>query len=1333
MYSPSPPPGGPVGDRPVPLLVLPPGAVAPPAHAPHAAPTPASSGHHLSPSCSPAGVVRRAPHPAEGVVASLITRLDRLFSHLHPVLRASGLAVLLLAPADEERARGWFRGVPPPPAGPGKAPAGRDLWEAVLHSSERSAFLQLEQEGSLAIACVEAGLRALLDSYLLGNELPPAPVVLHVSWHDSAHPGTTGKWKHPAVQVDFLHTVRELLQLPVRGVRLLPPRPLLMHEAPRPAPSWQGPTGRVRPLPDNIAPAAVAVEAVIDRAGKDMQQLMAPKADIETSPGADFGIWPWRTIQRTLYRQVWICNRAKEALWLLDIRILQPEMQAFSLDDDHGLVAQGFELPSTLGSYCGDAAGSSGDGQALSLNKRVCLEHGESYCVTVKLSAQGLRTGIIAAAVVFTLVRDKDDGAQQPQEAFCTGARACVTVVPSKIIGKLRPEVLFDSPAELYNLHLQQLHHLLSASGQDGKTLLSWDDLPQYVAGQQASGSWGQRLTGFTFWRHVEGELQRKVKAKQSFPDLLEHTPSPGDAFASLIRLARALEVEELTMESDIRKYDMFSVRPALGYHRAGDRKYEVVFPSNAAFSGNASGNWFGLSTSAPPIISRNAPRQRFLVIEVKGLPEGRPYLDRGDTVFLRTCQPSNFPREFACLVLATDSTRVAILPPESWWELLPQHSSLHPDLFPAVHVRLSFDRVLLRRMGMALLRAADSHLVLMPPAASEEALMTFNRGTLQWPSSPTDPAAASVDTKSGSDSLSFRQALAKGKESASEQRAAPERVNPAINEEQWAAVTSVLSGRGRPQPYILFGPAGTGKTLTLTELILQILKTRAQPQTNGQVLEFGSIRPPVLACAPTAFAADILCGALAAAGVGKGAMVRLNDIRRSPATVKQDVLGFCMTRPQPVMQGRNNAERPSFCIDMNALRQAQVVVASCSAAAILEPLAREVSGYDYIIMDEAAQALVPEALIPLSLASRQATVVLGGDPRQLGPTVRCRYTAASRILQHSLQLEWLLWNGSSPATICMLRRNYRSSAALLQLPSQMFYNDSLIAEADEAQTRPPEWDELVGEEDHMVGGGGRREMLFYGVMGQQVAVDPVVPSWCNPLEAVRCVELVEGLLQSAMASYRPSSGGPRQAPLMQEDVGVIAPFRKQVYEIRRQLRAVNLGGVRCGTVDDFQGQEARVMFISTTLSRVASLRDEEDPSKRGTAIGTLLSDVQRFCVAITRAQALLVVVGHPVLLLEANTWRNLILHCAARGAYKGAGASTLASRLGRGDSLAQGLENGLRITGDSQDDLESAVEQICQMAVLGSGDVDMLFPDMESAQALAAAYSEEIPWRVAL
>lgn len=109
-------------------------------------------------------------------------------------------------------------------------------------------------------------------------------------------------------------------------------------------------------------------------------------------------------------------------------------------------------------------------------------------------------------------------------------------------------------------------------------------------------------------------------------------------------------------------------------------------------------------------------------------------------------------------------------------WAILPRQSAIF--LAPPRHTAHA-DVAALRRLLLCLStshRAADSHLVLMPPAASEEALMTFNRGTLQWPSSPTDPAAASVDTKSGSDSLSFRQALAKGKESASEQVLAPSR-----------------------------------------------------------------------------------------------------------------------------------------------------------------------------------------------------------------------------------------------------------------------------------------------------------------------------------------------------------------------------------------------------------------------------------------------------------------------------------------------------------------------------------------------------------------------------
>ncbi len=71
------------------------------------------------------------------------------------------------------------------------------------------------------------------------------------------------------------------------------------------------------------------------------------------------------------------------------------------------------------------------------------------------------------------------------------------------------------------------------------------------------------------------------------------------------------------------------------------------------------------------------------------------------------------------------------------------------------------------------------------------------------------------------------------------------------------------------------------------------------------------------------------------------------------------------------------------------------------------------------------------------------------------------------------------------------------------------------------------------------------------------------------------------------------------------------------------------------GTVDDYQGQEERVIFISTTLSRPESLPPPV-ASDADAQIG-FFRNPRRFNVAITRAKALLVVVGHPVVLLQVG------------------------------------------------------------------------------------------------
>lgn len=94
---------------------------------------------------------------------------------------------------------------------------------------------------------------------------------------------------------------------------------------------------------------------------------------------------------------------------------------------------------------------------------------------------------------------------------------------------------------------------------------------------------------------------------------------------------------------------------------------------------------------------------------------------------------------------------------------------------------------------------------------------------------------------------------------------------------------------------------------------------------------------------------------------------------------------------------------------------------------------------------------------------------------------------------------------------------------------------------------------------------------------------------------------------------------------------------------MRELLRSNDIRDVKVGSVEEFQGQERMVIILSTV--RVITMEDD--------SMG-FISNPNRINVAITRARALLIVVGDPHLLMTDRNWRVLLKDCVKRNAYIG-------------------------------------------------------------------------------
>ena len=245
----------------------------------------------------------------------------------------------------------------------------------------------------------------------------------------------------------------------------------------------------------------------------------------------------------------------------------------------------------------------------------------------------------------------------------------------------------------------------------------------------------------------------------------------------------------------------------------------------------------------------------------------------------------------------------------------------------------------------------------------------------------------------------------------------------------------------------------------------------------------------------------------------------------------------------------------------------------------------------DYLFVDEAGQIALADAL---AIGTSARNLILLGDPLQLAQVSQAVHPpgAGASVLEHLLGEHATI----PPDRGLFIDETRRMHPDVCRFISEAIYGGRLESFADCRRQRLEARGELTGT---------------------GVRYAPVVHEGNTRQSQEEAGEIAARVAELLGAEYTTADGDVR--PLRPDDIMVVAPYNAQVRCLREHLP----DGVRVGTVDKFQGQEAAVVFFS-----MASSSGEEIPRNL-----EFLFSRNRLNVAISRARCLAVLVCSPELL----------------------------------------------------------------------------------------------------
>ncbi|KAK6171546.1 hypothetical protein SNE40_019712 [Patella caerulea] len=440
------------------------------------------------------------------------------------------------------------------------------------------------------------------------------------------------------------------------------------------------------------------------------------------------------------------------------------------------------------------------------------------------------------------------------------------------------------------------------------------------------------------------------------------------------------------------------------------------------------------------------------------------------------------------------------------------------------------------------------------------------------------------------------------------------------LNGDQTKAVKHMVTKKDYSPPLIVYGPFGTGKTETLAEATKYLFQH--QPQSR------------ILICTYTNSAADIyyikyLGDFLKERGKQSAALHIYTPYRRYDTVP---------TECHPYMLF--SKKLGSFYLPTkDDLLKKRIVITTVETAIYMTTIDGIRGFFSHIFLDEAAQSLECQALMPLTLADAKTCIVLTGDHRQMNPKI---YSSESKrqmfgrsILErlHTYYERCCKERRQSYECISIfLNQNYRSHCQLLKFISATFY----------------------GNEDHLICRSNLPNISlnpinFFSVFGKEVHTNDST-SFYNEEEAD---EIVNGV--SYIFKNWPKEWGERKS----EDIQVVAPYSQQVALVRRKLRMNKLRNVNVERIYNIQGKQFRILFISTVRTLELCEGDHMKKCLQGLEDVNMgeygfLSEPNMLNTALTRAQSLVAVVGHPIALCTigecSGIWKKYIKQCHELG-----------------------------------------------------------------------------------